>query len=111
MNVNIHPNKVLEISLTAIYGLGRSLSKKICLECGIDPNRSAQSLTAEEQSALRQVISNHEIEGDLKRKRAANIRRLIDIGTYRGRRHRAKLPVRGQRTASNAKSVRRSKSL
>lgn len=106
-NININPKQYLEISLTAIYGVGRKTSVKICNECNISPTAKAISLTKEEQEKMRDVLKNYMIEGDLRRKVNGDIRRLVDIQAYRGRRHRAGLPVRGQRTSSNAKTARK----
>src|SRR6266404_4278301 len=96
--VTIPDNKRIAISITYIYGVGNSLSKKILEEAKIDPNKKAKDLTPQEINDLREFIEkNHKIEGDLRRQVMVNIKRLKDIGTWRGIRHSKKLPVRGQR--------------
>jgi len=98
-------DKRVEIALTYIYGIGRSTAQKILEETGIDPNTRMRNLTEEEINRLREVIEkNHKVEGDLRREIALNIKRLIEIGSYRGLRHRRGLPVRGQRTKTNART-------
>ncbi len=105
--VSIPDNKRIAIAITYIYGVGDSLSKKILTETGIDPNKKAKDLTAEDVNALKVAIEkNHKIEGDLRRQVMVNIKRLKDIGTWRGTRHSKKLPVRGQRTKTNTRTVR-----
>ena len=105
--VNIPENKRIEIALTYIYGIGRPLSKKILREVKIDANKKAEGLTQEEVNALRELIEkNHKIEGDLRRQVMINVKRLKDIGAWRGLRHIKKLPVRGQRTKTNTRTVR-----
>jgi small subunit ribosomal protein S13 len=100
------PNKErVEISLTRIFGIGRTASRKILAETGIDPNKKARDLTDEDGVKLRTVIDrDYKVEGDLRREVSMNIKRLQDIGSYRGLRHRARLPVRGQRTSTNART-------
>ncbi|MFQ3619848.1 MAG: 30S ribosomal protein S13 [Spirochaetales bacterium] len=99
------PNKRLEIALTYIYGIGRSSAKDICEKTNIDPGRKANDLSAEEINQLRTVIENeYKVEGRLRTEVALNIKRLMDIGCYRGLRHRKGLPVRGQRTRTNART-------
>ncbi|MFN3422010.1 MAG: 30S ribosomal protein S13 [Armatimonadota bacterium] len=103
--VDIPDNKRLFVGLTYIYGVGRTLAIKACEAVGIDPMRKLGELSDEELSRLRDYIErNYKVEGDLRREVAENIKRLIDIGCYRGRRHLAGLPVRGQRTRSNART-------
>jgi len=103
--VDIPKNKRIEVSLTYIYGIGRSSSQKILQEAGIDPNRKAQDLTDEEVAKIREIIDrDYKVEGDLRKEVSSNIKRLIDIGCYRGLRHRKGLPVRGQRTHTNART-------
>ncbi|MCX7642465.1 MAG: 30S ribosomal protein S13 [Armatimonadetes bacterium] len=103
--VDIPDNKRLFIGLTYIYGVGRTLAIKACEAVGIDPMRKLGELSDEELARLRDYIErNYKVEGDLRREIAENIKRLIDIGCYRGRRHLAGLPVRGQRTRSNART-------
>ncbi len=100
------PNaKRLEVALTYIYGIGTSISKKIINDTGIEPDRRVKDLTDEEINLLRKVIEkNYKVEGDLRTDIAMNIKRLMDIGCYRGIRHRRGLPVRGQNTKNNAKT-------
>jgi len=105
--VNIPENKRIEISLTYIYGIGRTLSKKLLAELKIDENKKAQDLTQKELNDLKDLIEkNYKIEGDLRRQVMINIKRLKDIGTWRGHRHAKGLPVRGQRTKTNTRTVR-----
>ena len=99
------PNKHIEIALTYIYGLGRPSAKKICEQTKVDPNKKVSDLTNEEVNELRKVIeSDFKVEGRLRSETALNIKRLMDIGCYRGLRHRRGLPVRGQRTRTNART-------
>jgi small subunit ribosomal protein S13 len=103
--VNLPNNKRLEIGLTAIYGIGQPTAQKICDELGLDRNEKVKDLTDEEVTKLRAYIDqNLEVEGDLRRERAQAIKRLSEIGCYRGLRHRRGLPVRGQRTKTNART-------
>lgn len=103
--VDIPDNKRLFVGLTYIYGIGRTLAVKACEAVGINPMRKLGELSDEELARLRDYIErNYKVEGDLRREVAENIKRLIDIGCYRGRRHVAGLPVRGQRTRSNART-------
>jgi small subunit ribosomal protein S13 len=103
--VDLPREKRTEIGLTYVFGIGRSTSKKICAELGIDPNTKVRNLAEGEVARIRQYVDqNIEVEGDLRRDVNQNIRRLIDIGSYRGIRHRRGLPVRGQRTKTNARS-------
>ena len=105
--VNIPENKQIEIALTYIYGIGRSLSKKVLSETKIDPAAKATQLTPAEINQLKDLIEKtYKIEGDLRRERMMNIKRLRDIGSYRGGRHAKGLPVRGQRTKTNTRTVR-----
>jgi len=101
--VNIPVNKRVEISLTYIFGIGRSTAQEILAETGVDPNTSTKDLTEEEIVKLRDAVEKHEVEGDLRRERSQNVKRLMEVGTYRGLRHRRGLPVRGQRTKTNAR--------
>ena len=99
------PNKHVEIALTYIYGLGRTSAKKICEATGIDPNKKINELSNEEINELRKVIeSDYKVEGRLRTEVALNIKRLMDIGCYRGLRHRRSLPVHGQRTRTNSRT-------
>ena len=103
--VNLPREKRLEIGLTYIYGIGRSTSNTILGSLGLDPNTKVRDLTDEEVARLRTYIDqNVEVEGDLRRERSQNIKRLMEIGCYRGLRHRRGLPVRGQRTRTNART-------
>ena len=103
--VNIPLNKRVEIGLTYIYGIGRPTSNKLLAETGIEPDRKVRDLTEEEVVKLRDLIdSDVVVEGDLRRERSQNIKRLQEIGCYRGLRHRRGLPVRGQKTKTNART-------
>ena len=105
--VNIPENKIIEISLTYIYGIGRSLSKKILQEMKIEANKKASDLTQKEVNDLKDYIEKqYKIEGDLRRQIMINVKRLKDIGAWRGLRHIKGLPVRGQRTKTNNRTVR-----
>ena len=104
VGVDIPNNKKLEFSLMYIYGVGHTTSKKVCADLGLDPNMMARDLTEEQITSLAHHLEkNYEVEGDLRRSTAAAIARLRDIGSYRGLRHRRGLPVRGQRTRTNAR--------
>jgi len=103
--VDIPREKRLEISLTYIFGIGRTTSQKICDELGLDRNTRVRDLTDEEVNRVRAYVDqNLEVEGDLRREVQLNIKRLIEIGCYRGLRHRRNLPARGQRTRTNART-------
>jgi len=103
--VDLPRAKRIEIALTYIYGVGRSSSQKILLEAGIDWNTKSDQLTEGQIAAIRKIIDEkHKVEGDLRRDLSVNIKRLIDLGTYRGLRHRKGLPVRGQKTKTNART-------
>ena len=103
--VNLPTQKRLEIALTYIYGIGHPTAQKICKELELDPNEKVRDLTDEEVTRLRTYIDSElQVEGDLRRERAQAIKRLTEIGAYRGIRHRRGLPVRGQRTKTNARS-------
>jgi small subunit ribosomal protein S13 len=105
--VNIPENKRIEIALTYIYGIGRNLSRKILDGLKIDINKKASALTAQEVNELKDYIEkNYKIEGDLRRQIMVNIKRLKDVGAWRGIRHSKGLPVRGQRTKTNNRTVR-----
>ena len=101
--INIPTNKRVEIGLTYIFGIGRSTAQQILAETKVDPNTSVKDLTEDEVVKLREAVENHEVEGDLRRERSQNVKRLMEIGSYRGLRHRRGLPVRGQRTKTNAR--------
>jgi small subunit ribosomal protein S13 len=100
--VNIHPNRQIAIGLTAVYGVGRSRAMTLCKQNRVDPAQKASDLTESEINALRQALATLTIEGDLRREINMNIKRLKDLKTYRGVRHRRGLPVHGQRTKTNA---------
>src|ERR1700722_13537938 len=103
--INIPLNKRVEIGLTYIYGIGRSTSNKLLSEVGVEPDRKVRDLTEEEVVKLRdQIDAELTVEGDLRRERSQNIKRLQEIGCYRGLRHRRGLPVRGQNTKTNART-------
>ncbi len=103
--VDLPRKERLEIALTRIYGIGRTASKKIIAETGLDPNKKSVDLTDEEGVKIRAAIDkDYTVEGDLRREISMNIKRLQDIGCYRGLRHRSRLPVRGQRTSTNART-------
>jgi small subunit ribosomal protein S13 len=104
--VDLPRNKRVVIGLTYIYGIGRTTSEKVLAQTGIDPNIRVQDLTEDQMQLLREAISPIATEGDLRRLIQGNIKRLVDIGTYRGLRHRRSLPARGQRTRTNARTKR-----
>ena len=105
--VTIPENKRIQVAITYIYGIGNSSAVKILKETNIDSNKLAKDLTPKEVNDLKEFIEkSHKIEGDLKRQVMINIKRLKDIGTWRGLRHSKKLPVRGQRTKTNTRTVR-----
>ena len=102
--INIPNHQHAGIALTAIYGVGRSRAKAICVGSGIEPNRKIKDLTDAEMDRLRESITRLTVEGDLRREVQMSIKRLIDLNSYRGSRHRKGLPVRGQRTRTNART-------
>ncbi len=103
--IDLPKNKRMEIALTYIYGIGRSTALKILEEAGVDPGTKSDDLTEEQITAIRHVIDTHyKVEGDLRAEVSMNIKRLMDLGCYRGLRHRRGLPVRGQRTHTNART-------
>ena len=105
--VDLPRNKRVEIGLTYIYGIGRTSSNEILHKAGVGADKRVKDLTESEVAALREVIDReYQVEGDLRRELQTNIRRLMDIGCYRGLRHRRNLPVRGQRTRTNARTRR-----
>lgn len=104
--VDLPRNKRVEIALTYIYGIGRTRSNEILQKTGLDPSKRIRDLTEAEVGLLREAVSHYRVEGDLRREVDLNIKRLIDIGSYRGLRHRRNLPVRGQRTRTNARTKR-----
>jgi small subunit ribosomal protein S13 len=102
--INIPNHQHAGIALTAIYGIGRSRAKAICIAAGIEPNRKIKDLTDAEMERMREGITRLTVEGDLRREVQMSVKRLIDLGCYRGSRHRKGLPVRGQRTRTNART-------
>ncbi len=105
--VDIPGNKRTEVSLSYIYGIGPAVSRKILAQTGVDGSKKARDLTEEEVARLREVIDKlYRVEGDLRKEVGTNIARLTEIGSYRGMRHRRRLPVRGQRTRTNARTRR-----
>ena len=102
--VDIPNDKHISISLTYIYGIGRSLAKTICEKAKVEPTKKAGDLTIEEQNRLRDVINEHLVEGDLRREVNMNIKTKMEINSYQGTRHKKGLPVRGQRTNRNART-------
>jgi small subunit ribosomal protein S13 len=105
--VDLPRNKRVEVALTYIYGIGRSTSQEILQTAGVNPDTRVKDLAEAEVSRLREIIGrNYRVEGDLRREVQMNIKRLVDIGSYRGLRHRMNLPVHGQRTRTNARTNR-----
>ncbi len=102
--VNLPVQKHICIGLQSIYGIGRTRSKKVCVLAGVNPATKIKSLTESEVEKLRQEVAKFTVEGDLRREVGMSIKRLIDLGCYRGMRHRRGLPVRGQRTRTNART-------
>jgi small subunit ribosomal protein S13 len=103
--VDLPKNKRMEIALTYIYGIGKTKSNKILQEAGIDPDIKTDQLADAEITSIRNIIDkDHKVEGDLRREISMSVKRLMDVGTYRGLRHRKGLPVRGQRTSTNART-------
>ncbi len=106
LGITLPDNKRMEIALTAIYGIGRSRANYILTTAKVNPSMKPKDLSIDQENALRKIIESFKIEGDLKREVGANIKRLKDIKSYRGNRHARKLPVRGQRTKTNSRTVR-----
>ncbi|QNS01678.1 MAG: 30S ribosomal protein S13 [Buchnera aphidicola (Pentalonia nigronervosa)] len=104
--INIPENQHTIIALTAIYGIGKKLSQAICLAANVPVSAKIMDLNIEQIELLREHVSKYVIEGDLRRKKTLNIKRLIDLGCYRGLRHRRHLPVHGQRTKTNARTCK-----
>lgn len=104
--INIPDDKQLMYAITVVYGIGIPRAKSLLTELGIDPKAKATSLNTELENALREKVESFRIEGDLKREVAANIKRLKDIKSYRGSRHQKRLPARGQRTKTNARTLK-----
>jgi small subunit ribosomal protein S13 len=101
--VNIPTDKRVEVGLTYVFGIGRSMAQKTLAEAGVDPDTKVKDLTEEEVVKVREAVESLNVEGDLRRERSQNVKRLTEIGSYRGLRHRRGLPVRGQRTKTNAR--------
>ena len=105
VGVDLPQNKIVEVGLTYIYGIGRSSAKKILAEAGVDPSIKVQDWTDDQAAKIREIIgAKYKVEGDLRSETQLNIKRLMDIGCYRGVRHRIGLPVRGQSTKNNART-------
>ncbi len=102
--VDLPRDKRVEIGLTYIFGIGLTLSRKILAETGINPDVRVRDLTEDDVAKIRNALDEYKVEGDLRREESLNIKRLVEIGSYRGRRHRAGLPTRGQRTKTNART-------
>jgi small subunit ribosomal protein S13 len=102
--VNVPTNKRVEVGLTYVHGIGQSTASKIVKDAGVDPDTYVKNLTDDEVVKLREAVESREVEGDLRRDRSQNIKRLSEIGSYRGLRHRRGLPVHGQRTKTNART-------
>ena len=102
--INIAPNKHAEIALTGIYGIGRVTARKICADSGVKPDAKIKDLTEAEVESIRTEVGKYTIEGDLRRTISMNIKRLMDLGSSRGIRHRRGLPLRGQQTQTNART-------
>ena len=101
--VNVPTDKRAEVGLTYIFGIGPSTAREILAKVGVDPDTKVKDLTDDEVVKLREAVEAHPVEGDLRRERSQNVKRLMEIGSYRGLRHRRGLPVRGQRTKTNAR--------
>ncbi len=104
--ITIPDNKRIDMGLTVIFGIGRSRAKKILMDAKVDLAKKSKDLTTDEENTIRKVVEGFNIEGNLKREISANIKRLKDIGSYRGSRHTKRLPSRGQRTKTNSRTVR-----
>jgi len=104
--ITLPDEKRIEIALTAVYGIGRTRAHTILDEAGVDHGIKSKDLTEDQEGKIRTLVENYTIEGDLKRSKAANIKRLMDIGSYRGSRHRKGLPTKGQTTKTNSRTTR-----
>ncbi len=104
--ITIPDQKRLEVALTAVYGIGRPRAQAICEQLGIERGTKPKDLTSDQEAKIREAVESFKLEGDLKREIGANVKRLKDIQCYRGSRHARKLPVRGQRTKTNSRTVR-----
>jgi|TARA_B100000959_G_scaffold134136_1_gene140598 small subunit ribosomal protein S13 len=102
--INLPANKHVEIALTAVYGIGRVTAQKVCDQAGVARNTKVHDLSEDDADRLRSQVATIPVEGDLRREVSMNIKRLMDMGSYRGMRHRRGLPVRGQRTSTNART-------
>ena len=101
--VNVPTDKRIEVGLTYVFGIGPSTAREILAKAGVDADTKVKDLTDDEVIKLREAVEAHPVEGDLRRERSQNVKRLMEIGSYRGLRHRRGLPVRGQRTKTNAR--------
>jgi len=106
VGITIPEKKQLAFGLTAVYGIGRTRAGVLLAEAGVDPRKRPADVTATEEAALRKAVDRFKVEGELKREVAGNVKRLKDIKSYRGSRHQKRLPVRGQRTKTNSRTVR-----
>lgn len=102
--VNVPTNKRVEVGLTYVFGIGRAAARDIVGQAGVNPDTKVKDLTEDEVVKLREAVESREVEGELRRERSQNVKRLSEIGSYRGLRHRRGLPVRGQRTHTNART-------
>lgn len=102
--VILPPNKHIRIALRSVYGVGPHVAMEICKKAGVDPTMKTRDLREDQNIQLQEAVGNYEVEGDLRRRIATNIKRLVDIKSYRGKRHRSKLPCRGQNTQTNART-------
>jgi small subunit ribosomal protein S13 len=102
--VDLPRNKRMEVALTYVFGIGKPSARRILAEAGVDLNKKSDTVNDDELVKLRQIIESQKVEGDLRREVAMNVKRLMDIGSYRGLRHRRNLPVRGQRTHTNSRT-------
>ena len=102
--INVPTQKHTVVALTSIYGIGPNRARDICAASGVEPTKKIRDLSDSEVDALRQAVAEYQVEGDLRRQVSMNIKRLMDLGCYRGLRHRRSLPVRGQRTKTNART-------
>jgi small subunit ribosomal protein S13 len=109
LGITIPDKKHLHIALTAVYGVGRARAQKVLAEANVEATRTAETLTADEENKLRQLLESYTLEGNLRREVGQNIKRLKDIQSYRGSRHSRGLPARGQRTKTNSRTVRGNK--
>ena len=106
LGITIPENKRLEMALTALYGIGRSRAHTILLEAGVDFGKTTNEISTEEENKIRTIVESYKLEADLKREVGGNIKRLKDIKSYRGSRHARRLPARGQRTKTNARTLK-----